>query len=184
VPKDRRYAAITFDFDSGLYVAGALHDTVFMNFDEDGQPVFVNDCTSSSLLRPRNELTLPRCAAPELVEPRNYRSNLELIMPGTWEAIHGCVLELCSTLRLSVDLSLLARYEFRPNEFISTLKTVSLATRSTKSGRKDFIAVGTTVYRAEDLAARGGVSRDEPVCFGDAHELTFSLSPHLPDLPL
>lgn len=53
-------------------------------------------------------------------------------------------------------------YEFRPNEFISTLKTVSLATKSTASGRKDFIAVGTTVYRAEDLAARGGVSTFSP----------------------
>lgn len=50
-----------------------------------------------------------------------------------------------------------ARYEFRPNEFISTLRTVSLATKSTATGRKDYIAVGTTVYRAEDLAARGGV---------------------------
>lgn len=38
------------------------------------------------------------------------------------------------------------------------MRTVSLATRSTATGRKDYIAVGTTVYRAEDLAARGGVS--------------------------
>ena len=44
VPKDRRYAAVTFDFDAGLYVAAALYDTVFMNFDEEGQPVFVSDC--------------------------------------------------------------------------------------------------------------------------------------------
>lgn len=50
------------------------------------------------------------------------------------------------------------RYEFRPNEFISTVKSVSLSSRSKASGRKDFIAVGTTVHRAEDLAARGGVS--------------------------
>jgi hypothetical protein len=50
------------------------------------------------------------------------------------------------------------RYEFRPNEFISIVKSVSLATRSKASGRKEFIAVGTTVYRAEDLAGRGGVS--------------------------
>lgn len=37
------------------------------------------------------------------------------------------------------------------------MKTVNLSTRSTLSGTKDFIAVGTTVFRAEDLAARGGV---------------------------
>lgn len=57
------------------------------------------------------------------------------------------------------------RYEFRPNEFVSVVKSVSLATRSTVSGRKDFIAVGTTVYRAEDLAARGGVSLSSPFNF-------------------
>lgn len=44
VPRNRRYAAFTFDLDSGLYVAGALFETVFMNFDDDGKPVFVNDC--------------------------------------------------------------------------------------------------------------------------------------------
>lgn len=43
-PRDRRYNSFTFDIDTGLYVAGALFDTVFMNFDDDGQPVFVNDC--------------------------------------------------------------------------------------------------------------------------------------------
>ncbi|KAK4697553.1 cleavage and polyadenylation specificity factor subunit 1, partial [Phenoliferia sp. Uapishka_3] len=118
VPRDRRYAAFTFDLDSGLYVCGALFDTVFMNFDDDGKPVFVND-------------------SPDLLEPTNYRSAVELVIPGTWSAIDG--------------------YEFRPNEFISVVKSVSLATRSTLSGRKDFIAVGTTVYRAEDLAARGGL---------------------------
>lgn len=61
-----------------------------------------------------------------------------MLIPGTWEAYSG--------------------FEFRPNEFISTVKSVSLATTSTVSGRKEFIAVGTTVYRGEDLAARGGVS--------------------------
>lgn len=27
--------------------------------------------------------------ASEFIEPRNYRSALELIVPGTWTAIHG-----------------------------------------------------------------------------------------------
>lgn len=43
-PRDRRYNSFTFDIDSGLYVAGALFDTVFMNFDDEGVPDFVNDC--------------------------------------------------------------------------------------------------------------------------------------------
>ncbi|SCZ90601.1 BZ3500_MvSof-1268-A1-R1_Chr9g10894 [Microbotryum saponariae] len=118
VPKDRRYAAVTFDLDSGLYVAGALYDTVFMNFDDEGKPVYVNE-------------------NPEITDAHNFRSTLELIMPGTWKAIDG--------------------FEFRPNEFVSTLKTVTLSSKSTATGRKDFIAVGTTVFRAEDLAARGGI---------------------------
>lgn len=48
VPKDRRYASISFDIDSGLYVGGAIFSTVFMNFDEEGQPVFNQDCECTS----------------------------------------------------------------------------------------------------------------------------------------
>lgn len=51
IPRDRRYGSFTFDIDSGFYVAGALFDTVFMNFDEEGVPVFVNDCTSFTAMR-------------------------------------------------------------------------------------------------------------------------------------
>ena len=35
---------------------------------------------------------------------------------------------------------------------------ITLETASTESGSKDFIVVGTTVDRGEDLAARGAVS--------------------------
>jgi cleavage and polyadenylation specificity factor subunit 1 len=34
---------------------------------------------------------------------------------------------------------------------------VTLETASTESGTKDFIAVGTTIDRGEDLAAKGAV---------------------------
>lgn len=44
LPRDRRYGSFTFDLDSGLYVAGALFDTVFMNYDDEGNPVFSNAC--------------------------------------------------------------------------------------------------------------------------------------------
>ena len=90
-PRDRRYGTLTFDLDSGLYVAGTLFDTVFMNFDEDGQPVFTNDCKRSLCFQyfVANALTL---TAPDLIQPHNYRSTLELLTPGNWQAIHGCVL--------------------------------------------------------------------------------------------
>ncbi|GAA5916679.1 hypothetical protein JCM5296_000765 [Sporobolomyces johnsonii] len=119
VPKDRTYAYLTFDLESGLYVAGTLNETRFVAFDEDGQVVW------------------KEAGTPGLVDPYNYQSTLELLVPGTWEAIDG--------------------YEFRQNEFVSTVKSVSLASKSTAAGVRDFIAVGTTVYRGEDLAARGGI---------------------------
>ena len=50
------------------------------------------------------------------------------------------------------------RYEFLPNEFVNALDCVTLETQSTESGQKDFIVVGTTVNRGEDLAVRGAVS--------------------------
>lgn len=118
VPVDRQYGQIVCDLDSGLYVGATLNETVFASFTEEGEPVFTAD-------------------GPDLTEPTNYRSTVELVVPGSWRAIDG--------------------YEFRPNEFVSTMKGVSLHSKSTLSGRKDFVAVGTTVYRGEDLAARGGI---------------------------
>lgn len=40
---------------------------------------------------------------------------------------------------------------------VTSLSRVTLETASTESGLKDYIAVGTTVNRGEDLAARGAV---------------------------
>ena len=49
-------------------------------------------------------------------------------------------------------------YEFMPNEFVNALEVVTLETQSTESGTKDFVIVGTTIGRGEDLAAKGAVS--------------------------
>lgn len=48
-------------------------------------------------------------------------------------------------------------YEFAQNEFVNALECVTLETLSTESGTKDFIAVGTTLNRGEDLAVKGAV---------------------------
>ncbi|GAA5906861.1 cleavage/polyadenylation factor CFT1 [Sporobolomyces salmoneus] len=117
VPKDRTYSYLTFDLDSGCYVAGT-NKTNFVAFDEEGVPFFKEN-------------------VPGLMEPTNWQSTLELLVPGSWQAIDG--------------------YEFRQNEFVCTVKTVSLHSKSRASGMKDFIAVGTTVYRGEDLSAKGGI---------------------------
>lgn len=51
------------------------------------------------------------------------------------------------------------RYEFAQNEFVTCLDSVTLESVSTETGTKDFIAVGTTINRGEDLAVKGAVSR-------------------------
>ncbi|GAA5919136.1 hypothetical protein JCM6882_002398 [Rhodosporidiobolus microsporus] len=118
LPKDRLYNNLIFDLDAGLYVGSTVNETRFVAFDEEGVPLF-------------------RDEAAGLTEPQNYRSTLEVLVPGAWEAVHG--------------------YEFRQNEFVTALKSVSLSSQSTESGQRDFVAVGTAVYRGEDLATRGGL---------------------------
>ncbi|BGP26347.1 cleavage and polyadenylation specificity factor subunit 1 [Rhodotorula toruloides] len=118
IPKDRVYGHLAFDLDSGMYVGATLHQTRFVAFDEEGHPLWKEQAT-------------------DLLEPMNYRSTLELLVPGSWQAIHG--------------------HEFRQNEFVTSMKSVSLASKSTRTGTRDFIAVGTAVHRAEDLATRGGI---------------------------
>lgn len=68
-------------------------------------------------------------------DPTTDTSSLELIDPETWTTVDG--------------------FEFAFNEMINTVRTVSLETVSTEAGSKDFIAVGTTVFRGEDLAVKG-----------------------------
>jgi cleavage and polyadenylation specificity factor subunit 1 len=56
-----------------------------------------------------------------------------------------------------------ARFEFATDEVVNAAETVRLETLSTPSGSKDFVAVGTSVHRGEDLAVRGAVSRSSDV---------------------
>jgi len=77
------------------------------------------------------------CTAPNISYPTCETSTLELITPEGWVTMDG--------------------YEFAPNEFITCVDSVTLESMSTDSGTKDFIAVGTTVNRGEDLAVKGAV---------------------------
>lgn len=49
-------------------------------------------------------------------------------------------------------------YDFAYNEIVNVMDCVPLETLSTSTGRKNYIAVATTVNRGEDLAAKGAVS--------------------------
>jgi len=73
--------------------------------------------------------------APNVGDPLCDCSCLELISPDLWITMDG--------------------FEFATNEFITALSCVTLETPSTETGSKEFIAVGTTINRGEDLAAKG-----------------------------
>ncbi|KAF8633074.1 hypothetical protein AX15_001523 [Amanita polypyramis BW_CC] len=72
---------------------------------------------------------------PDISDPICDCSTLELINPEFWFTMDG--------------------FEFATNEFVNDIAIVSLETASTETGTKDFIAVGTTIDRGEDLAAKG-----------------------------
>ncbi|KXN92986.1 Protein CFT1 [Leucoagaricus sp. SymC.cos] len=46
-------------------------------------------------------------------------------------------------------------FEFATNEYVNDMTIVTLETAATETGTKDFIAVGTTIDRGEDLAVKG-----------------------------
>ncbi|PPR02156.1 hypothetical protein CVT26_012117 [Gymnopilus dilepis] len=73
--------------------------------------------------------------APNITDPVCDCSTLELISPDYWMTLDG--------------------FEFATNEYVNDLACVQLETSSTETGSKDFIAVGTTIDRGEDLAAKG-----------------------------
>ncbi|KAF8970332.1 CPSF A subunit region-domain-containing protein [Flammula alnicola] len=73
--------------------------------------------------------------APNIADPVCDCSTLELLSPDLWITLDG--------------------FEFATNEYINDMACVTLETSSTESGSKDFIVVGTTIDRGEDLAAKG-----------------------------
>ncbi|KAL0578769.1 mRNA cleavage and polyadenylation factor subunit [Marasmius crinis-equi] len=72
---------------------------------------------------------------PNISDPTVECSSLELVSPDLWITMDG--------------------YEFANNEVVNALACVTLETSSTESGSKEFIAVGTTINRGEDLAVKG-----------------------------
>lgn len=68
----------------------------------------------------------------------------------------GRVRDVCLQFRPFADVML--SYDFAYNEFVNVMECVPLETLSTATGRKNYIAVATTINRGEDLAAKGAVS--------------------------
>ncbi|KAF5351191.1 hypothetical protein D9756_008185 [Leucocoprinus leucothites] len=73
--------------------------------------------------------------APNIPEPNVDCSALELIAPDIWVTMDG--------------------FEFATNEYVNDMTIVTLETAATEGGKKDFIAVGTSIDRGEDLAVKG-----------------------------
>ncbi|KAJ2917885.1 hypothetical protein MD484_g2498, partial [Candolleomyces efflorescens] len=73
--------------------------------------------------------------APNVSDPVSDTSALELISPDGWVTMDG--------------------FEFASNEYVNDVSIVTLETAATETGLKDFIAVGTTIDRGEDLAVKG-----------------------------
>lgn len=94
VNEGKTYSAIAFDRPSETYVGAALYRVPFQTFDEEGKPAFSPDsmCFFSGYFHSRAD-GCPLCTDPTLLnpEPKNHRSALELLLPGSWEVIDGFV---------------------------------------------------------------------------------------------
>ena len=75
--------------------------------------------------------------APGLFRPSSERQTLELVSPVTWETVD--------------------RYELQEYEIVTSIETVSLESTQDASGRKKFIAVGTSFIKGDDSTMRGTV---------------------------
>lgn len=80
-------------------------------------------------------------------------------------------------LQIYLIIIIFSSFEFANNEYVNDLACISLETASTESGSKDFIVVGTTIDRGEDLAARGAVSPLPLIVFIFALQIGFFIFP-------
>jgi len=71
--------------------------------------------------------------------PSSERQTVELVSPVTWETVD--------------------RYELQEYEIVTSMETVSLESSQDRSGRKQFIAVGTSFIKGEDSTMRGTVRK-------------------------
>jgi len=151
VPKSRQYSNVVFETNSLLIVAASSLQAQFASYDEDNNLIWEPDgayhILSFHLAILNLHLQVLEFLYPFVTVPRWSSSHLMagLLWMGTWTTFsrHNCL-----------DI---LRYEFAPNEYINALECVTLETFSTETGTKEFIAVGTSIDRGEDLAVKGAV---------------------------
>jgi cleavage and polyadenylation specificity factor subunit 1 len=175
VPRGHAYSHIVFEPTSRLIVGAAALQGDFSAFDEDNNEVWapegvlffssLSNCLPCSPTHGADEWDI----APNVPYPKTDCSALELLTPEGWVAMDGYVRSLsrlgrrCSWAR--------DRYDFASNECVNSMACVELETQSTDTGRKNYIAVGTTINRGEDLAVKGAVRCLSPCDHGP--ELTY-----------
>lgn len=144
VPRGRSYANLVYDQKTGLVVASSLLQARFASYTED------IDSDPTRVWEPE---------APGIEDPKTDTSAIELIDLGDDQepmlTMDGCVDLPISTI-LAANLPF-DSFEFATNEFVNAISIVELETTATTTGRKEFIAVGTSINRGEDLAVKGAV---------------------------
>jgi len=161
IPRGRSYSSVVFDPSTTLVVAASSLQARFASFDEDGNRLWepdgefkrITSCWSTVLT-----MSLHATLVPNVSDPVCDCSTLELIDPDLWVAMDGCAPWIAGSGISLLTLTVTFRFEFATNEFVNDVTIVSLETSSTETGSKDFLAVGTTINRGEDLAAKGAVS--------------------------
>ena len=157
VPRSRPYAHVVYEPSTSLIVAASVLKAKFASYDEDGNNVWEPDG--------ENELWQPLCISLIVAySTERFLSHMWLFNAGSH--LTRCLGNYGWVWWLFIQYPQLTtiRFEFAPNEFVTALECVNLETQSTISGQKEFIAVGTTVDRGEDLAVKGAVSRMHALC--------------------
>ncbi|KAG6899927.1 hypothetical protein C0993_005229 [Termitomyces sp. T159_Od127] len=141
IPRGRSYSNLVFDASTHLIVAASSLQARFASFDEDGNKVWEPESkrfTYFAGVYREVYILFGLFVAPNISDPMCDCSTLELISPDLWVTMDG--------------------FEFATNEFINDMAVVSLETAGTETGTREFIAVGTSINRGEDLAVKGAPS--------------------------
>ncbi|KAK9727894.1 mRNA cleavage and polyadenylation factor subunit [Basidiobolus ranarum] len=92
--------------------------------------------TSTTFQLKDENIPMPPLGVGEFL-PEIKKYALELVSPVTWETVD--------------------KLEFGENEHAMCIKYVELESKQTASGRKNFVAVGTSILAGEDISARGAI---------------------------
>ncbi|KAF9351531.1 Cleavage and polyadenylation specificity factor subunit 1 [Mortierella sp. AD094] len=151
-PTSQTYVAVTAVLDPFIVKDEnnvAVHDTAATGTNAAGAPVAdATKLPSATTTAAAATVTAPNGTADTnghaktksdggCFHPNSEKQTLELVSPVTWETVD--------------------RFELNEYEIVTSIETVSLESSQDASGRKKFIAVGTSYIKGEDSAMRGTI---------------------------